>query len=95
MKCEKIMLLSIIGMLTMIVGSICLFKLNRTDMSFVKSGEVVFKNDTLNISAPLSESDLFEIINILDGKMLYKDNPSCSFNNNIAIKFNSGTQIFC
>ena len=95
MKRFLISFLAILVVLLIVIGGVFLLKPNKTDMSFVENGKATFKYDTLDISTPLSKSDLNSIINIFNEKKLYKDNPSCGFTENVAVWFNDDTQTFC
>ena len=74
----------------------CLFVINReqTDMGFAEKGETVFVYNTTNRRETLSDEDFDRIIGIFEGKKLYRDDPSCGFTADIAVKFN-GAENFC
>lgn len=77
------------------VGGIFMpFRFNKTNVSTIYDGKVVFKYDETNITKKLSNKDLNIIKNIFDNKKLYKDSPSCGFSDNIAVVLD-GTQVFC
>jgi len=70
-------------------------KLNRTDTSTISNGRIRFEYNGKNILDDLSEEDLNTIKEIFNNKKLYKDSPSCGFDDNIAILFNAESQVFC
>ena len=57
-----------------------------TDMKKVTGGKAVFIYEEKNVDTPLSEEHLEVIKEIFDKKILYRDNPSCGFDENIAVK---------
>lgn len=71
-----------------------LFRSNRTNISEIDNGMAVFQYGDVNISKKISNEDLNAIKNIFDDKKLYKDSPSCGFNENISVVLDE-TQVFC
>ena len=57
-----------------------------TDMKKVTGGKAVFIYEEKNVDTNLSNEHLEVIKEIFDKKILYRDNPSCSFDENIAVK---------
>lgn len=69
----------------------------QIDMSFAVNGKAQYSHDTTNIVAELSESDLSQIVNIFDGKTLYRGTPPGSIylqGDFIKIQFNDGSETF-
>ena len=63
---------------------------NRTDLAFVKTAKSVsWRGQT-----ELSTEETIQICAIFDGKILYRDNLSCGFSENVAVVFNEN-QTFC
>ena len=89
-----ILIVSIIFIIIMIFAGLFIPKRNTVNMSFAKKAEVFFKHESTNIDIVLSEQELSSICDICDGKEMYRDNPSCSFSEDVAIKFND-KQTFC
>ncbi len=69
-------------------------KIDNIDMQFAKGADVCFVYGDANVLKPMKEEDLELIQSIFDTKKLYKDNPSCGFDENISIKINK-THTFC
>ncbi len=67
---------------------------SKTDMSFAESGTAVFKYGENNTEKKLSKNDLKKLTELFDGKVLYSDDPSCGFTENVAIVFNE-KDCFC
>lgn len=81
-----------------IICILCLgiyFLLPKTDMSFAENGNLVYVTDSQCINTSLTAEDFNMIIKIFDHKILYTDNPSCGFSENIAIFMNGDQHIFC
>lgn len=49
--------------------------------------EIVYVYGDKNITEELSKDDLIIIKDIINGKQLYKDEPSCGFDENISLRF--------
>lgn len=89
--------LIIVGITILVIGFLLggLFVTKNTiNIESVNVGEAIFKYAGNNISHTLSHQELIVIENIFNGKMLYKDNPSCGFTENVCVRFN-GSQTFC
>lgn len=86
----------VISSIVLILFSLLLtfFIFNRTDLNFAKQGTAIFKYSNTDISQQLSDEDFKKIITIFDNKFLYKDEPSCGFDENVSIVFND-SQTFC
>lgn len=67
----------------------------KTNMSFAERGNIVYVTDRQCIKVALTTEDFNIILNLFDRKILYHDNPSCGFSENIAISMNSGQNTFC
>lgn len=67
---------------------------NRVNMDFAKKAETCFVYDDINSKNLLNDKELKELKTIFDGKIMYSDNPSCGFTEDISVKFNNN-QTFC
>ena len=68
--------------------------INRVNILFVNNGEARYIYGEKNNIKQIKQKDVENIIKILNGKIMYKDNPSCGFSENIAVIFNK-TDTFC
>ena len=80
--------------LLIIILVVIILKKNMVNMDFAERGEAIYKNYGLDIQVSLSDQDMHIICDIFSGKILYRDNPSCGFGEDAAIKFND-EQTFC
>lgn len=92
LKKKYIIILPIIFIFVLLLLAFYIF--NKTNLDFVKRGRAVFKYANTDISQQLSDEDCEKIINIFDNKIMYNDEPSCGFDENISIIFNN-SQTFC
>ena len=60
----------------------------RMDMGFVNKAEVNFVYGSNSVVETLTEQELETVRDILDGRRLHRDNPSCGFSEEISIKLN-------
>ena len=74
--------------------AVLIIQLGLTDLSFANEAVVRFENGETNIVRTVNENDFTKIKRILNGKILYKDNPSCGFGENASVQFNQ-EQTFC
>lgn len=72
-----------------LIGVIGMFGLqnNKLNTAEVKQAEVCFIYENINVSHYIGAEELERLKIIVDGKKLYRDNPSCGFSENISIKF--------
>lgn len=82
-----------------LVGVVMLIiALPRTDMDFATEATTVFIRDSVDRpvdrTQTVSDDDLEAIKALFDGKLLYRDTPSCGFDEEISLRFN-GTETFC
>ncbi len=94
LKKRCLIMFVVIFMLIVVLLGVFWLKNNRVKIEFVKDAKACFiYGDTNNVHC-LSDEELTIIKDIFNGKRLYKDNPSCGFNEDISIKF-SELQTFC
>ena len=68
--------------------------LPKADFAFADEGEAVFRYGERDAVQPISSEDLSRICDLLDGKRLYSDDPSCGFSDDVSVVMN-GTERFC
>lgn len=56
---------------------------------------VNYSYNDISIDEKLLDEDAKIVREILNHRILYRDNPSCGFSEEISIKLNSGDRIFC
>lgn len=78
----------------LVIGAVVLLRLYRVDTELFDSGIVVAQCNATTQTEALTEDDLAAICKMFDGKMLYKDNPSCGFDGKNAIVL-CGDEVFC
>jgi len=61
---------------------------------YLKNADIYFFYEDFELFHHLDDKELKILKSILNGKKLYRDNPSCGFSENISIKFND-EQTFC
>ena len=66
----------------------------KADLTFADEGEAVFRYGERDAVQPISAEDLSRICDLLDGKRLYSDDPSCGFSDDVSVVMN-GTERFC
>ena len=57
-------------------------------MPLAGNARIIYKTYGSNIDAPLTREDAEEIKNIVNGKLLYYDSPSCGFDEKVAVSLN-------
>ena len=82
--------LFILAMVSFVLILLTTFLFNHKNLKLndVKKAEAIFIYDGVNVSYILNTDDLNLILNIFNNKVSYRDNLSCGFSSNIAIKFN-------
>ena len=80
--------------LLIIILVVIMLKKNMVNMDFAERGEAIYKNYGSDIQVSLSDQDMHIICDIFSGKILYRDNPSCGFREDVSIKFDD-EQTFC
>ena len=77
-------------------GLVLVFLLDshKINISSVSRAEVTYVYGEKDISQELTEEELQELKTIFNGKRFYRDNPSCGFSEDIAIKLNDSIT-FC
>lgn len=89
---KKIVLWGIGGLIacTLIALAVLMF-FSPNEINIVNSNEakIVYIYGDKNILEKLNEDDLLTIENIINGKQLYQDEPSCGFDENISLHFNN------
>lgn len=58
-----------------------------------QEAEACFRYGKTDVLQRLDGADLVELAAIVDGKRLYRDSPSCGFDENVSVRF--GAQTFC
>jgi len=74
-------------------GGSCL-QIDRVNTEFFYNGDIIFCYEDFELFQHLDDKEFKILKSILNGKKLYRDNPSCGFSENISIKFND-EQTFC
>lgn len=87
----KILLAIIIIFIAVIIIVMC----RRVNIDGIDSCHVRFVYNDKDIYEEVSQDDMNQIYEIIEGKILYKDSPSCGFSDEISFSFNQGEQIFC
>ena len=92
MKTKKKILLSAVPIIavTAVLLSLMLFRGGRLAVGSEEPAEVRFADSVYT----LSSDDTEELRDIFAGKRLYRDNPSCGFDENASVKFGD-SQTFC
>ena len=75
------------------LGIIC-FSIRKTNMEFAKEAEACFIYGDVTTSQYLEGKDLETLKEIFDDKILFKDDSSCGFSEDISVRFNQ-SQTFC
>ena len=57
-------------------------------MPLAGNARIIYKIYGSNIDAPLTREDAEEIKNIVNGKLLFYDSPSCGFDEKVAVSLN-------
>lgn len=91
---KKIIIIPVIVCILVITLSFLLWKNAIVNINVLTSGKIVYVYNDLSINELCKESELTTIYDIFNGKVLYRDNPSCGFSDEIAIVVNGG-QTFC
>lgn len=94
MRYKVAMFFCVISFLTIIILGYNVLPKNRIDMSFAEEGTMVFRYGDVDATSRISEQEMSWIKELFAGKILYKDNPSCGFTEDVSICFN-GSQTFC
>ena len=94
MKRKILVLIVIIFVLVLVVLGIICFSIRKTNMEFAKEAEVCFIYGDVVVSQNLGDKEVETLKEILDDKILYKDDPSCGFSEDISVRFNQ-SQTFC
>ena len=94
MKRKILVLIVIIFVLVLVVLGIICFSIRKTNMEFAKEAETCFIYGDVTTSQYLEGKDLETLKEIFDDKILYKDDPSCGFSEDISVRFNQ-SQTFC
>ena len=63
-------------------------------MDFADKGNLIFRYGDEDVAHSLYDQELLLIKSIFDGKILYRDNPSCGFTENISVILND-SYTFC
>lgn len=58
-----------------------------------QEAEACFRYGKTDVLQRLDGADLVELAAIVDGKRLYRDSPSCGFDEDVSVRF--GAQTFC
>ena len=74
-------------LLILVILSSCDMK--KIDLYEFNEADIVFVYDDKMIYETLDYTDANEIKNIFNGKMIYDDNPSCGFDDNISVRFDN------
>lgn len=82
-------LICILILIALVILAFIMIGYPKTDLSNVYEAEIIFKYQEKDIIEKISREDLTSIKNILDKKELYRDNPSCGFDENISIKLDN------
>lgn len=91
---KRAVILSVIIIVAVVVCCAFLLVHDKTDMRFVEAGEAVFRHGDADICMTLSSQDQSLIVDLFENKVLYKDDPSCGFTEDVSVQFNK-TEIFC
>ena len=94
MKKKYLVFIGLILVFLSVVLGIMHFSIRKTNMEFAKEAEVCFIYEEVSISQYLEDKEVETLKEIFDDKILYKDNPSCGFSEDISIRFNQ-SQTFC
>lgn len=73
---------------------ICFLTINRCEIDSIKTCKVTFVHNCKEISADISYKEMEIIDCLFSGKILYADEPSCGFSEEVSIKIN-GSETFC
>ena len=85
---KKIVITSIITCIIVVILIVFLWKKTIINMNFLENGKLIFCYDDIYIKESCTEEELAIIFDIFNNKLLYKDNPSCGFSDEISIKIN-------
>lgn len=83
-------LFAVYFLIVLVILSSCNTK--KVDLSKFSEANITYVYEDKNIHETLDDTDTNEIKNIFNGKMIYDDNPSCGFDDNISVRF--GDEIF-
>ena len=70
------------------------FKMNLVNIHNVKKGEAFFNHNHVSTCHVLTDEEVKIFKETFNNKMLYRDNPSCGFTDNISVRFDN-TLTFC
>jgi len=90
-------LLLLFGLLLLIVivfSGFFYFPLKVMDLKNVTEANVYFQHDTIEASGRLNDTELASLKAIFNGKIAYRDNPSCGFSDNVSIKLGSNQTLW-
>ena len=93
-KRKILVLIVFVFVLVSVVLGIMHFSIRKTNMEFAKEAEACFIYGDVTTSQYLEDKDLETLKEIFDDKILYKDDPSCGFSEDISVRFNQ-SQTFC
>lgn len=68
--------------------------INKVKIKPVTKAQTIYKFGNSNAVELLTDDEISQVSHIFNGKMLYKDNPSCGFTESVSVKLND-SQIFC
>lgn len=81
-------------LVVVVLSGVIYLRNGKVNMDLVKSAEACFQYGDTDATNQLSDKELETVKAIFNGKRLYKDEPNCSFSEDISIKFDDG-QTFC
>lgn len=85
----------LIAMIIIFIAVIVIVMCKRVQVDEIESCHVRFIYKDKDIYEEVSQDDMNQIYEIIKGKILYKDSPSCGFSDEISFSFNQGQQTFC
>lgn len=73
--------------------SFILVSCRRTSVPYAKRAELRYQIGGETVSTEISDNDTQHIRSILSNRILYRDNPSCGFTQNVSISFDG--KVYC
>lgn len=82
----------VLGVLIIIASIVfILYNPSKINISNCENATIIYMYGDKIIDKPIDKKDMLIIRDILDGKELYKDSPSCGFDANISLRFDNNT----
>lgn len=91
---RKQIIVILIILVILIASAVWFLLARRVDVTFANTGETIFRYGKNNVVMEIKKEDILSMKKIFNGKLLYKDGPSCGFTEDIAIVLDD-SMTFC